>query len=168
MARKKVFKTGSVDQGIPGVPLDQAARLDGPRTGHEFEERLKRDVQDARVERAKIGWKKLANGLSVPADLVASICDHCHAFLWVKPERAAGDCVLCYHAQDAPAFKRHPATRAEVAAWNKQQTEAAARHEAEAPLRRAALDAFNRRLRQDDPTTGKSFVNDPTRSVGRA
>jgi len=168
MAKKKVLKTGSVDQGIPGVPLDQGARLDGPRTGYEFEGRLRADIEAQRAKEAKTGWQQLANGLSVPADLIAAVCEHCHSWSWVKPEQAVGDCPQCYHAQDAPAYKKRPATAAEVAAWSKNQTTIRARYEAEAPLRRAALDAYNRRLRQDDPATGKSFVNDPTRSVGRA
>ena len=176
MARKKVLKTGSIDQGIPGVPLDQGARLDGPRSGHEFEGHLKRDVEEAKAESVRIGWQKLANGLTIPANLVPAICTHCGMWIWVKPEDVFGNC-QCYHPDDrtdsnlepnAPAWKRRPATKAELAAWSKRQVEIRARYEAEAPLRRAALDAFNRRLRQDDPTTGKSFVNDPTRSVGRA
>jgi hypothetical protein len=167
MVKKKVVKTGSTDQGIPGVPLDQGARLDGPRTGHEFEGHLRREVEEAKAEAAKVGWQKLANGLTIPADLVPAICTHCGMWLWVKPENVNGDC-LCYHQSDAPAWKRRPATKAELAAWSKRQEEAQARREAEAPLRRAALDAYNRRLNQDDPATGKHFVDDPTRSVGRA
>lgn len=167
MKKSKVVKTGMANpRGLPGMSLSDESHLDGPKTGFEFETRLRADVAAKREQVEKIGWQHLANGLTVPADLIASVCTHCHALVWVKPEMATGDCPQCYHAQSAPAYQKRPATGEEVAAWNKKETDARARHEAEGPLRRAALAAFNLRKRQDAGET--SVPDDPTMSHGRA
>lgn len=165
MVKKKVVKTGSTDQGIPGVPLDQGARLDGPRTGHEFEGHLRREVEEAKAEAAKVGWQKLANGLTIPGDLVPAICTHCGNWVWVKPENVNGECI-CYHSTDAPAWKTRAATKSERADWDKRQVAARERYLAEAPARRAALALANRR--RNEEAGNPTFANDPTRSVGRA
>jgi len=161
MTKSKSVKTGA----LAGMVIDPTAHLDGPKTGHEFEARLREDVEKRLAETARVGWQKLANGLTVSADLVATTCDHCKLVNWVKPDKVNAEC-LCYSS--GAAWKRRAMTKVEVAAWSKRQIDARAQWLAEGPGRRAVLNAFNQRKDQDDPEANRSFVRDPSRSVGRA
>ena len=168
MTKKRVLKTRSLDQGIPGVPLDQAARLDGPRTSqpYEFEEDLGRRVAEVRAK--EVGFRDRGDGLKIRADLVPSVCTHCHAFFWVTPDKVAGPCTCYYTVGATEPWQRRAATKAEMAAWSARQKAAQAQWAAGEPARRAALQAANRRRNEDDPDAHRPFINDPSRSVGRA
>lgn len=170
--KRKMVKTGNVDpRAIPGVGFDAAAApVVGPKTTqpYEFAGSLVRDAAERKAEAVRIGYQRTPDGMNVPADLTASKCRHCGQVIWVKPDNVVGDCRVCYHRPDDPPYQRTAMTKKELADWRMRHGAWRARWLAEGPARRAAVDAANRRRNEDDPATGSGFVNDPTRSVGRA
>jgi len=163
-----VLQTANLPAGkTEGMVVDpNLPRLDGPRTGHEFEGRLKADIEAAQAKRAAVGWRKLPSGVSIPADKILATCNLCHRWAWVEPGHETGPCI-CYHPQASDAGVMRPATPDEEKAWFRRAQEAEKRRIAAEPARKAATDAANRRRNEDDPAAGKHFVNDPTRSRGR-
>ena len=135
---------------------DADTHLGGPRTRKTFESEanLARVTAERKAREAKFGWQDLTNGLRIPGDLVPAVCEHCHAFYWVLPDKTDGECI-CYHPADAPAWKTRAATKSERAEWDKKNLAAAARWKAEEPARRAATELANRRRREDTPDSGE-------------
>jgi hypothetical protein len=169
--KSRMVKTGNVDpRAIPGIGFNATAAPVVVKTTQPFEfaGSLVRDVAEAKAEAARVGFQRTPDGLNVRADLVASKCRHCGQVTWVKADLVAGDCHVCYHQPDSLCYQRSAMTKKELAAWKVRCDASRARWLAEGPARRAIVDAANRRRNEDDPATGSSFVNDPTRSVGRA
>jgi len=180
--KSRMVKTGNVDpRAIPGVGFNATAAPVVVKTTQPFElaGSLVRDVAEAKAEAARVGFQRTPDGLNVRADLVASKCRHCGQVTWVKPDKVDGDCHVCYHPDlrgtiqpghpqpDAECYQRSAMTKKELADWKIRCGASRARYLAEAPARRAVVDAANRRRNEDEPAAGSSFVNDPTRSVGR-
>jgi len=148
--------------------LDADGHLGGPRTRRtaEEEQELSRVISERKAHELKVGWQDLPTGIRIPGDLVAAICTHCKQIHWVKPDKTDGECI-CHHSTDAPAWRTRAMTKVEVMAWKKRVEASRERYLAEAPARRAAVDAANRRRNEDDPNANRPLMSDPSLKIGR-
>ena len=113
----------------------------------------------ARLERGQAtAWRILPGGSKIKGDSILATCSNCRRWAWTSPGSESGHCVACnwvnIGSQEAPAYNKNggwmrAATKAEVKAWYVREEARLAKIKADAPKRKAELDAFNRRVRED-------------------
>ena len=139
--------------------------MTGPRTGAELTltpgqwlERnataaelasFKGQVQ-ARLERGQAtAWRILPGGSKIKGDSILATCSNCRRWAWTSPGHENDPCLSCnFRALKGGGIMR-AATKAEVQGWHIREEARLAKLKADAPKRKAELDAFNRRVRED-------------------
>lgn len=106
-------------------------------------------VEGRREREGTCEWRTLPDGSRIHGNMVLAGCLKCHAWMWVRPEHLGENCVKCNLQNRADGGKLRRATAEEEKAWFTREEAAREKWIADAPKRKAELNAFNRRLIQD-------------------
>ena len=130
------------------LTLTAAQWLERNATAGELEA-FKASVQ-ARLERgAATAWRVLPGGSKIKGDSILATCSNCRRWAWTSPGHENDPCLSCnFRALKGGGIMR-AATKAEVQGWHIREEARLAKLKADAPKRKAELDAFNRRVRED-------------------
>ena len=172
-----VLQTANLPKKPEGMVFDIIPPTKGPSTGATLVEDdadwLRRHVKpeelakikasfQAQIERDAVkGWRVLPSGLKIPASMVLAICTNCKAAFWTTPEHADGKpCLICNNNLAKAGGMMRPATPKEVKSWTAKEAAAREKFIADGPRRKAELDAFNLRQRQDLGPGKNPFAKD--------
>lgn len=175
---RPVLQTANLPRPVEGMVFEAVPVTKGPTTaganlvlstgqwleryGTREELAMFRASIEKRIEEAPTaGMRRLPSGISIPASMVLVVCSRCNGYSWTTPEKADGAaCVVCPETATMAAGTNRRATPKELKAWTAKATAAREKFIADGPRRKAELDAFNRRTREDMGPGKNPFAKD--------